>query len=490
MHSPSTDQPDGFPSAAQPPAPTPPTTPTVPAPSPRTAPTPHTESMPAQPPAPSPRSPHAAQPAHRAQRPAIARTALVGRPALIIALAGLIPWIFYRFSIYQGDHALKWRVPLDLQIYVLAGQNLSAGGNLYGQAYIGTLPFTYPPFAGVVFRWLARLSHDWLIIFWQGGTILAMFIVIVLVLRERRIALGPISVLIAAALTVASIATEPVHGTFFYGQINVFLMLLVALDVLPRRLRLPGIGIGLAAGMKLTPAYLGLVLLAQRRWFAAISSILTFAATVAVGWWLIPDAKYFWTEGVFDSSRVGVHENPGAQSLRSIFERVFDIPGGTPWLLSVAGVFILTVVAVVCAVRRSNLSLAMSLVGISACLVSPFSWYHHWVWIIPLAVTAFADTNRALSRLLVRLSPVPRVLLAQLAGLVSLVVAAALVVPFISVVVWESAAYRTLDDLPAQYQPWGQLTFTGAGVIYIAACALYGVAREVRSHRPASPARP
>lgn len=28
----------------------------------------------------------------------------------------------------------------------------------------------------------------------------------------------------------------------------------------------------------------------------------------------------------------------------------------------------------------------MSIGGISACLVSPFSWHHHWVWLVPLVV--------------------------------------------------------------------------------------------------------
>ena len=139
-----------------------------------------------------------------------------------------------------------------------------------------------------------------------------------LVLRERGLKLSPAMWLLGFLLLCCTPANEPVHGTLFFGQINIFLMLLVALDILPRKRALPGIGIGLAAGMKLTPAYMGLVLLFQKRWWQAIIAILTFAVTVAIGFVTIPDAANFWTDAIFNSSRVGEHTNPGAQSIRSV----------------------------------------------------------------------------------------------------------------------------------------------------------------------------
>ena len=40
---------------------------------------------------------------------------------MVTVLAALIGGIVYRFSIFDGNSAFLWRVPLDLKIYWLAG---------------------------------------------------------------------------------------------------------------------------------------------------------------------------------------------------------------------------------------------------------------------------------------------------------------------------------------------------------------------------------
>lgn len=411
---------------------------------------------------------------------------LYGLPTVVTLLAALIGVIVYRFSIYDGNSAFVWRVPLDLKIYWLAGGEVAQGANLYDNAYIGDLPFTYPPFSGTLFTWLSSLADDPLILLWQGGTALALFTVIMLVLRERGLKLSPAMWLLGILLLCCTPANEPVHGTLFFGQINIFLMLLVALDLLPRKRALPGIGIGLAAGMKLTPAYMGLVLLFQKRWWQAIIAILTFAVTVAIGFVTIPDAAEFWTDAIFKSSRVGEHTNPGAQSIRSVMVRAWGIDGGWVWLAAVVVVFILTCLALRTAMKHRNNSAALALAGISSCLVSPFSWYHHWVWTVPLAVVVLVSVNQALGRRL------HGFLGAQLAGFVSVLAMCAVTMPFISAAVWLSAASRSLNHW--DLQPWGMLAFTGAGVIYIAFYAVWGFipgtqpAKETTA--PGSPSSP
>lgn len=411
---------------------------------------------------------------------------LYGLPTMVTLLAALIGVIVYRFSIYDGNSAFVWRVPLDLKIYWLAGGEVAQGANLYDNAYIGDLPFTYPPFSGTLFTWLSSLADDPLILLWQGGTALALFTVIMLVLRERGLKLSPAMWLLGILLLCCTPANEPVHGTLFFGQINIFLMLLVALDLLPRKRALPGIGIGLAAGMKLTPAYMGLVLLFQKRWWQAIIAILTFAVTVAIGFVTIPDAAEFWTDAIFKSSRVGEHTNPGAQSIRSVMVRAWGIDGGWVWLAAVVVVFILTCLALRTAMKHRNNSAALALAGISSCLVSPFSWYHHWVWTVPLAVVVLVSVNQALGRRL------HGFLGAQFAGFVSVLAMCAVTMPFISAPVWLSAASRSLNHW--DLQPWGMLAFTGAGVIYIAFYAVWGFipgtqpAKETTT--PGSPQQP
>ena len=77
---------------------------------------------------------------------------------MVTLLAALIGVIVYRFSIFDGNSAFVWRVPLDLKIYWLAGGEVAQGADLYDNAYIGDLPFTYPPFSGTLFTWLSTLD--------------------------------------------------------------------------------------------------------------------------------------------------------------------------------------------------------------------------------------------------------------------------------------------------------------------------------------------
>ncbi|MDK4266766.1 glycosyltransferase 87 family protein [Corynebacterium accolens] len=391
---------------------------------------------------------------------------LYGLPTLATLLVAFFIFSISRYSKYDGPNAFIWRVPLDLKIYWLAGGEVAEGANLYDNAYIGNLPFTYPPFAGTLFKWISSLADDPLIILWQGGTILALLAVILMVFHERGLKLSPLTWVVAILLVLCAPAVEPMYGTLFYGQINVFLMFLVALDLIPKKWALPGVGIGLAAGLKLTPAFMGLVLLFQRRWWQAVISVLTFAVTVAIGFVTIPDAEVFWTDAIFNSSRVGEHTNPGAQSIRSLMVRAWGIDGGWMWLAAVAVVFILTCLALRTAMKHKNNSAAMALAGISACLVSPFSWYHHWVWVFPLAIVVLISVNQALGKRL------RGVIGAQVAALVSFAAMCIVLLPYVSAAFWLEAANRSLNHW--DFQPWAMLFFTGSGILYIAFYALWG----------------
>ncbi|AKK11386.1 putative DUF2029 family protein [Corynebacterium uterequi] len=275
-----------------------------------------------------------------------------------------------------------------------------------------------------------------MVIAWQGGTILSLAVVLLLVLHERRVPLGVTSLALVALTTIALLATEPLSGSLFFGQINLFLMLLAAVDILPRRWRLPGIGVGLAAGIKLTPAYLGLVFLLERRWGAAVGSVVTFLATVAIGFLGVPDAYSYWTEKMLNSSRIGDHLNPGAQSLRPVFDREFGIDSTLVWILAVLVVTAVAAAAVGQAVARDDRTTALSLAGIGACLVSPFSWFHHWVWVLPMAFGFMIGVNRFLADRWTFTGG------HQLAGAASVAALVLPLVPFVSHVMIDAAQSR------------------------------------------------
>ena len=56
-----------------------------------------------------------------------------GTASLAIALGAFAVWAILRIHNFDGPHALVWRVPLDLHIYVLAGLDIVDGGQLLGR---------------------------------------------------------------------------------------------------------------------------------------------------------------------------------------------------------------------------------------------------------------------------------------------------------------------------------------------------------------------
>ncbi|MDO5511680.1 glycosyltransferase 87 family protein [Corynebacterium sp.] len=400
---------------------------------------------------------------------------LLGAPTLIAALLWLGAWMAQKETHVVGGWHLGLRVPTDLQVYLLAGDRLNEGGLLYDSPLLGELPFTYPPFAAGVFRWLSTLTPELATIVWQTSNLLALIAVILMCFAERR---RPVA-FFAVLLAVAFLATEPIRGSFFYGQINLILMLLVAWDVLPKNNRFAGVGIGIAAGLKLTPAFFVIIFLVQRRFKAAAVSAGTFLLTVIAGFFVVPDAGTFWLDSMFNSERVGVHENPGAQSIKSLLVRNAGIESGLLWLALALLVTALTAAAAWLALRRGNRTVALALTGLGACLVSPFSWYHHWVWIVPLTVAVIAAIDS--------LADARGFLIAQLSALVTLAALFVLLLPYVSGVLWPEMAYPGPVYL-TDNALWRQ-AFTGYGVLMILGYLLYAGALELKS-RPAAAPRP
>lgn len=350
------------------------------------------------------------------------------------------------------------------------------GEILYDKIFLESFGFTYPPFAGVVFAFFSFLSENALIILWQVGMIGLLAAVIAMVIHERGYRLTPLTLVVCALLPVASIGNEAIHGTLFYGQINILLMFLVALDILPARRRLPGVGIGIAAGLKLTPAYMGLVLLFQRRWWAAVVSVATFAVTVVIGYLFVRDANDYWIRAMLDSSRIGTSDNTGSKSVLSVLHRNFDVEGGWVWILCVVVIFAVTCLAPRTAMLRDNRSMAFALTGISSCLISPFSWYHHFVWLVPLGIVLFLEVNEWIRQ------RVTNVWGKQLAGLGSLIAVIVFHIPFVAYTVWWEMSSRGLDYYSTNI-PWMDVLWTGLSFLFLVGYAVFSFIPRRRSSR-------
>ena len=214
---------------------------------------------------------------------------------------------------------------IDLAAYRMGGQSWLHGADLYGQVPVSRglpLPFTYPPIAAVLLAPLALMAMT------PAGTVLTLgsiaLAAAVLWVFLRRLA-GPAAETAWAVgwLLPAALVLEPVRSTLAYGQVNLVLMALVALDCLVAAPRWPrGALTGLAAAVKLTPAAFVLFFLLRRDYRSAATAAVSFAVVTAVGFALAGrDSVRYWTVAVFQTGRVGNPAHAANQCLQAVLAR-------------------------------------------------------------------------------------------------------------------------------------------------------------------------
>ena len=123
-----------------------------------------------------------------------------------------------------------------------------------------------------------------------------------------------------AWLLPVALLLEPVRTTLAYGQINIVLMALVALDGLTEEPRWPrGALVGLAAAVKLTPAAFVLFFLLRRDYRAAAVAGVSFAAATVAGFALAGhDSVRYWTAAVFQTGRIGGPATAANQCVQAV----------------------------------------------------------------------------------------------------------------------------------------------------------------------------
>ena len=263
------------------------------------------------------------------------------------------------------------------------------------------LPFIYTPFAAL----LCAAGSGASFATWQAGlTVLTIGLLPVvaylsLVLAGRPA--GPARAAAAFAIAAVSLWLEPVAMTLFFGQINLVLLALVVGDLaLPDRFKGKGIGIGLAAGIKLTPLIFIPYLLFTRRVRAAAVSALTFAVTVGLGFALLPHASAdYWGGQVFGPSK---HFHLANQSLNGVILRLTHTGPGAHayWLATAAVVGIAGLATAIAAGRRGHELLGLVTCAATGLLMSPVSWSHHYVYVVPALVLAACGPRRLAYRIL------------------------------------------------------------------------------------------
>ncbi|MFG1791688.1 mannosyltransferase [Nocardia sp. NPDC049149] len=293
---------------------------------------------------------------------------------------------------------------VDLHVYVDGSASLLTD-RLYDFTYAEKtpdfpLPFTYPPFAALLFFPLHYLPFNVVAVGWLLATIAALYVVVriafELILGEEA-ARDPGNRATIIGWTALGLWMEPVRTTMDYGQVNVFLVLGAMLAVRSSRWWVSGGLVGIVAGIKLTPAISGLYFVARRRWAAVVWSAVVFGATVGISFLVAPhEARRYFGTLLGDADRIGPVGSVWNQSLRGALSRIlgYDVESGPWWI---AGVLVVMVLAFLAwrALGPDDRMGTLIMVQFFGLLVSPISWSHHWVWLLPTVLWLLYGPLRA-----------------------------------------------------------------------------------------------
>ncbi|MFG3659252.1 glycosyltransferase 87 family protein [Streptomyces sp. NPDC047706] len=277
----------------------------------------------------------------------------------------------------------------DALVYRAEGAAVLHGHDLYGFTVTRwRLPATYPPFAALLFTPAACIPVAVL----KAGFLAANTLLTgCLVHLSARLAGRPLRLPALCAVTALALWLEPVFQTLLYGQINLALACLVLWDLTrPPGAPAKGLAVGIAAGVKLTPAVFIAYLLLRGRHREAALATAAFVATVALGALALPAASAdFWLRRLYETDRVGKPWIIDNQSLQGLFARALGDPApGPAWVAATLAV----VAGALWLIRRTPGDRhALLLTAVTALLVSPISWSHHWVWCVPVIAVLLAD---------------------------------------------------------------------------------------------------
>ena len=314
--------------------------------------------------------------------------------ACIVLAASLIPMFIWRYN---------WHVPIDLGVYRAGGDAVIHGKTLYGHAFGAhynmpiRLPFTYPPFAAIVFVVLAIWPWQWAMVGW----FIISFAAFAYLVWEgfRAVIKRP---LILACLCAVLLWIVSVTDTLWFGQINLVLAAVVLYDLLRAR-RSRGVLTGIATAIKLTPGLFIVYLFVTKQTRAAWRAVITLAVCWGVAAAFLPSAskQYFF----HDAFKVGRPGPPGFfsnQTLNGFISRYH----GPSWMWIPLGLLVgvFGLWRALQAHRNGNELAAITLVGLLTLLIAPIAWFATGVWVVPAIGLILADgrsRRRALWALLV-----------------------------------------------------------------------------------------
>lgn len=321
-------------------------------------------------------------------------TRLVVRILLLTAAVALGALNLYHSYLTAFDTRL-----LDVGVFRDAGNAIRHGHPLYdGFPSRSGFAFIYPPVAALLFVPLTYGSELFLDIVWNA-TIIACVIGIMAMACHR----AGIKDWRFWAVTLAGFATclDMIQANLYFGQINVFLFFLVTADVLgyiPKPIR--GFGIGLAAGVKITPAAYAIIFLVRKDWWSLARSAGFFFVTAIVGFIIRPQEAFdFWTEIFFDTDRGGKVNFPHNQGIGGMLSRgplSVDAVGTITPIIFI--IFALATIYIAYQLEKHHRSVeALFIIVLGISLGGPYAVSHHWagaIIILPIILIVKEEALR------------------------------------------------------------------------------------------------
>jgi hypothetical protein len=274
----------------------------------------------------------------------------------------------------------------DLETWVGPDGVLHVNGSLYDSTR-----FTGTPFGGLVLKPLTRAAEQALGWGWTFGTLLLVAALGLVVARALPQPVSRRTSLLAAPVAISLLMLSlPVRNTLWLGQTSIIPVLLVLLGCFVVRGRHAGGAlIGLAAALQPT-----VLLFAPLLWFtgrrrAAATAGASFLACTLLAWAAMPHDSYtYWVHHMAGVGLGGDADALGNQSLHGALLR-FGLSGPLEislFLTLGAAVAALGVRRAVRYARDGQLLLAVAITGCAAVVVSPTTWQHQLLWVLPAVV--------------------------------------------------------------------------------------------------------
>jgi alpha-1,2-mannosyltransferase len=289
---------------------------------------------------------------------------------------------------------------VDFLVYRMGGAHV-LGQHLY-DVYLAqlNLHFTYPPFAALLFWPFAQIPVGlgqlaWVVV--NLGALVALTAVSIRAVRPqwpRRQIWG-----VALLVLFPVLRLSPDLLTLDYGQVNFLIVLLIMVDLTATvRLRsrtLPrGVLLGIAAAVKLTPLIFIPFLVLTRQFRAAGTALGSFLLYSAAAFAIAPHSSgFYWSHKIFERAASLIYISD--QNLHSALQRTVGAPPAHALLDLLTFLFAACGLAVAAwAYRTSSSVLGILLCATTGLIISPVSWAHHYVWIVPVLAWLVLGSDR------------------------------------------------------------------------------------------------